>query len=401
MKRPLEGIVVVDFTAMVAGASCTRLLADCGAEVIKVESSDGGDLMRQVPPYKDGVGLIYALYNAGKKSVVLDLKSSAGLDVARRLIGQGDVVVENFRPGVMTRLGLDYEATAKLNPNVVYCSISGFGQSGPLSDRAAYAPVAHAFSGVDMILARQVDPNAPPLDNRLMIADVQAGHHAFAAIQTALVHRLRHGVGSHVDVTMAEGMMGLVGMQFQQAQGGFDYSTPGFPRFETLDGYVNIPLVSPNTFRLACKVIGREAWAADADYASFAGMAVHREEIRTAISGWTATRTCEDCDATMNAAGVPCAIYHMPHDLLEHPHLLARGSFATIETPSGGFKVLNPPFKISGTACEAVPFVSALGADTRRVLAERLGCDEAAFARLAAEKAFGPERAAATPGIAS
>jgi CoA:oxalate CoA-transferase len=393
MQRPLEGIVVVDFTAMVAGASCTRLLADCGAEVIKVESSDGGDLMRHVPPYQDGVGLIYALYNAGKKSVVLDLKSTAGLGVARRLIEHCDIVVENFRPGVMARLGLGFETAVKLNPRVVYCSISGFGQSGPLSDRAAYAPVAHAFSGVDMILARQIDPDAPPLDNRLMIADVQAGHHAFAAIQTALVHRLRHGVGSHVDVTMAEGMMGLVGMQFQQTQGGLDYRMAGFPWFRTLDGYVNIPLVSPNTFRLACKVIGREDWAADPEYASFAGMAVHREEIRAAIAAWTASRGSEDCDATMNAAGAPCAIYYMPHELLEHPHVVARGSFATIETPSGGFKVLNPPFKISGTTCEAVPFVSALGADTRWVLAERLGCGDTEFAQLAAERAFGPAQA--------
>ena len=222
--------------------------------------------------------------------------------------------MENFRPGAIARLGLGYEAVAKINPQVVYCSISGFGQSGPMSDRAAYAPVAHAVSGVDMMLSRQIDPDAPPLDNRLMIADVQAGHHAFAAIQTALVHRLRHGVGSHVDVTMAEGMMGLVGMQFQQTQGGVDYSTSGFPWFQTLDGYVNIPLVSPSTFRLACKVIGRDAWAADPAYASFAGMAAHREEIRAAISAWTAARTSEDCDATMNAAGAPCAIYYMPDE---------------------------------------------------------------------------------------
>jgi len=401
MQRPLEGIVVIDFTAMVSGASCTRLLADCGAEVIKIESSDGGDLMRQVPPYQDGVGLIYALYNAGKKSIVLDLKSPAGLALARRLIEQCDIVVENFRPGAMARLGLGYEAAAKINPKVVYCSISGFGQSGPLSDRAAYAPVAHAFSGVDMMLSRQIDPDAPPLDNRLMIADVQAGHHAFAAIQTALLHRLRHGVGSHVDVTMAEGMMGLVGMQFQQTQGGLNYQTAGFPWFRTRDGYVNIPLVSPNTFRCACKVIGREDWAADPGYASFAGMAVHREEIRAAILAWTEARTSEDCDATMNAAGAPCAIYYTPDELLEHPHVVARGSFATIETPSGGFKVLNPPFKISGTACEAVPFVSALGADTRQVLAERLGCSDAEFDCLSAEKAFGPERAAATAEAAS
>ena len=324
IKRPMDGIIVIDFTAMVAGASCTRLLADCGAQVIKVESSDGGDFMRHVAPYQDGVGLFYGLYNAGKKSIVLDLKSPAGLAIARRLIERGDIVVENFRPGAMARLGLGYEAVVKINPEVIYCSISGFGQSGPLSDRAAYAPVAHAFSGVDMMLSRLVDPDAPPLDNRLMIADIQAGHHAFAAIQTALVHRLRHGAGSHVDVTMAEGMMSLVGMQLQQAQSGADYANSGFPRYRTLDGYVNIPLVSPNTFRLACKVIGRDDWLADPDYLSMSGIAAHREDIRAAIAEWAAARTRDDCDEIMNAAGVPCAIYYMPHELLDHPHLVAR-----------------------------------------------------------------------------
>jgi crotonobetainyl-CoA:carnitine CoA-transferase CaiB-like acyl-CoA transferase len=130
-------------------------------------------------------------------------------------------------------------------------------------------------------------------------------------------------------------------------------------------------------------------------------MAAHREEIRAAIAEWTAVRTRDDCDARMNAAGVPCAIYYMPHELLDHPHVVARGSFGKVDTASGAFKVLNPPFKISGATCEAVPFVSELGADTRQVLAERLGCGEAEFAQLGREKAFGPAHGAEATKIAS
>lgn len=387
-KRPLEGIVIIDFTTMVAGASTTGFLADCGADVIKIESTDG-DLMRQAQPQQDGVSLLYALYNAGKKSITLDLKAPAGRKIALDLIQRADVVVENFRPGAMARLGLDYATVSKAHPKLIYCSVSGFGQTGPLSQRPAYAPVAHAFSGFDMMMSRLAVQDAPPPDNRVMSADVLAGVYAFSAIQTALVHRFLHGEGSHVDVTMIEGMMSLAGTYFQTIQRDATYSGRDFPAYKTLDGYVNLPLVSINTYRQAYKAIGREDWLSNPEFLTIAGVKEHGAEIQEAIAQWTATRTSADCDALMTSAGVPSAIYYMPHELFDHPHLVERGSFGTVNTANGSFKVLNPPFKISGVSVEAQPFVADLGADTREVVGRMLGLSEAGLDELAAQKAFG------------
>lgn len=299
---------------------------------------------------------------------MLDLKDQADVDKALELIKRADVVVENFRPGAMAKLGLGYDVAKAINPKVVYCSISGFGQTGPLSSRAAYAPVAHAFSGFDMMLSRMADSEAPPLFNRVMIADVLAGTNGFAAIQTALLHRLRNGEGSHVDVTMTEGMMSLVGMQMQIAQTTRDYLSPAHPPYKTSDGYVNLPVVSVPTYRAAYELIGRDDWLADPAMSTLAGIAERRQEVFKAIGDWCATRTSEECDRLATAANVPSAIYLMPHEAIEHPHTLARGTFGTINTQNASFKVLNLPFKISGTSLDANPFVSALGADTQAVL---------------------------------
>ncbi|MGE3301841.1 MAG: CaiB/BaiF CoA transferase family protein [Hyphomonadaceae bacterium] len=388
--RPLEGIVVADFTAMVSGASCTRLLADCGATVIKIESAEGGgDLMRHAGDRMAGISSYFALYNAGKKGVVLNLKSPAGLDIAKRLIKRADIMAENFRPGVMARLGLDYAAAKAINPQIIYCSISGFGQEGPLADRAAYAPVAHAFSGFDMVLGRASDPEGPPAPNNVMVADVLSGAYGFAAIQTALVHRLRHGVGSYVDVTLAGSMMTLIGMQIQTAQAQNTlHAGVSFPPYRTRDGYVNIPLVSIATFRQAYKVLGKQEWLDNPEFNTLGAIAPHRPTIIAAVAEWTAQRTTAEVDAAMTAAGVPCAVYHTPAEVYAHPHVRARGAFSPVRTEEGEFEVLNAPFSVSDTRVDALPFVPKLGGDTRDVLRDVLGCSEAEIDALAAQKAI-------------
>jgi crotonobetainyl-CoA:carnitine CoA-transferase CaiB-like acyl-CoA transferase len=386
-------MVVADFTAMVAGAYCTRLLADCGAEVIKVEGVDGGDMMRRVGPAAGGVDLVFALYNTGKKSVALDLKSPAGLEVARRLVERADVLVENFRPGVMARLGLGYEAVRGSNPGLVYCSVSGFGQKGPLADRAAYAPVAQAFSGFEMMLAQLPDASAPPLDNRLMIGDVVAGAFAFGAIQTALVDRLRHGAGKYVDVSMAEAMMSLVGMQLQSAQAGKPYSGPSYPAYKTQDGYVSIPLVSPLTWIAAIKVMKRADWLQDPSMASLGGIMGRRDEIVAALAAWCSDRSSSECETEMTAGGVPCSPYLLPHETIDHPQMVSRQSFSPVQ--GGAFMVLNPPFHLDGAPLEAGQHTPGLGEDTETVLRDRLGLSAAACKDLAAGGAFGKSPAAA------
>ncbi|MGI9421956.1 MAG: CaiB/BaiF CoA transferase family protein, partial [Hyphomicrobiaceae bacterium] len=186
------GYRVIDFSTTIAGPHCSRLLADLGAEVIKVEQP-GGEMMRMRPPLRNGASGMYGQLNAGKKSVVLDLKSRSGVAAVRKLIATADILVENFRPGIMQRFGLDYATLAREQPSLIYCSISGYGQTGPSADQPAYAPVIHATSGFDLAhTAYQPDRERPDYCG-IFIADVLAGTYAFGAIATALEQRHRTG----------------------------------------------------------------------------------------------------------------------------------------------------------------------------------------------------------------
>ncbi|MDP3174991.1 MAG: CoA transferase [Phenylobacterium sp.] len=201
------------------------------------------------------------------------------------------------------------------------------------------------------------------------------------------MHRLRNGVGSHVDVAMADSMMTLVGMQIQQAQHDALWPSGGFPSYATKDGYVNIPLVSPITYRQALKVMGRDDILSDPEFQT--SPATRRVEIIEALRNWAAEHTSEESDTIMTAAGVPCAIYRMPHEVLDHPQTVARGSFTDVPTANGSFKILNPPFQISGAGVKAGTTVPTLGEHTHDVLADILGLSEADLAAAAGEKAFG------------
>jgi crotonobetainyl-CoA:carnitine CoA-transferase CaiB-like acyl-CoA transferase len=388
-KQPLDGVRVIDFTSIVAGPWATRLLADCGAEVIKVEAVGDGDILRFAPPVNDGMSRVYAHFNRGKKSVSLDLKSPAGLEIARRLIRTADVVVENFRPGVMARLGLDYETVSKANPGLVYCSVSGYGQTGPDAGKAAYAPVVHAASGFDHVMAAAQGGDGAPLTGAVMIADYLAGVYAFGAIQTALLRRERNGVGSHVDVTLIEAMMSLLAIQFQEAQSDAKLPSRQFVPMKTLDAYVMVPLVSAKSYHLVYDVIGRPEWRQDPAYASMAGIAAHRREIEAALAAWVASQTTEACVETLSAAGVPVSVYAAPVELFDDPHLIHRGVFAELSDTAGAFTVLNPPFRLSGLPCGAAPAVARAGQDTHETVRTTLALDEAEFGRLQEGGAFG------------
>ena len=247
---PLDGMRVVDFTTTIAGPYCTRMMADLGATVIKIETEEG-DMMRSRPPLRDGASTSFGQLNAGKQSIVLDLKRPEAQEVVRRLLAGSDFLVENFRPGVMKRFTLDYEAVAQLQPKLIYCSISGYGQTGPSSGLAAYAPAIHAASGFDMAhLAYQPGRERP--DNcGIYIADIVSGTYAFGAIMAALAHRHQTGVGQHIDVSMLETMLTLMVGEVQTAQ--FPVAPPSRPMFgpvKTKDGYIMPAAVS----ELICSV---------------------------------------------------------------------------------------------------------------------------------------------------
>ena len=215
--KALAGLEVIDLTTTIAGPHCTRLLADLGASVTKIEGPEG-DMMRTRPPLRSNASTSFGQLNAGKRSVVLDLKDPVAIKAVRALAAKADVFVENYRPGVTRRLGLSYAALKEINPRLIYCSISGYGQTGPSAELAAYAPVIHAASGYDMAHMSYQPGRTQPDNCGVYIADVLTGTYAFGAVMAALNQRHATGTGQHIDVSMLESMLTLTLTEIQGAQ---------------------------------------------------------------------------------------------------------------------------------------------------------------------------------------
>jgi len=321
---PLDGMRVVDFTTTIAGPYCTRMMADLGAEVIKIET-DEGDMMRSRPPLRDGASTSFGQLNAGKQSIVLDLKRPEAQEVVRRLLVTSDFLVENFRPGVMKRFGLDYETVAKRDPMLIYCSISGYGQTGPSSGLAAYAPAIHAASGFDMAhLAYQPGRERP--DNcGIYVADIVSGTYAFGAIMVALAHRHLTGVGQHIDVSMMETMLTLMVAEVQGAQ--FAVAPPSRPMFgpvKTQDGYIMPAVASEKTFQALCLAAGRLDWITDPRFALYANRRNNWGTFVDLLETWSGNLTTVECQAAFDAAGVPSSPYRTVKEVLADPQLAHR-----------------------------------------------------------------------------
>ncbi|SFQ53013.1 Crotonobetainyl-CoA:carnitine CoA-transferase CaiB [Variovorax sp. OK605] len=369
----LDGVRVLDFTAMMSGPYCTRLMADLGAEVIKVEPPEG-DHIRMRPPRREGRSTYFAQLNAGKKSLSLDLKKPDAIALVREMVAQCDVLVENYRPGVMKRLGLDYEALCALNPKLVYCSISGFGQEGAWSGRSAYAPVLHAASGYDMAnLDYQEGDVERPLKNGIFVADVLGGSLAFGAIQSALFRAARTGEGDHVDLSLMDAMLGLLVYECQEAQFPAERRRPLYRPTKAKDGFLLIAPVSQNNFEALARGTGHPEWITDARFRTSQEREHHWGELMQLLDDWAASRTAAECEAEMNAAGVPCSRYFTVREAMQLPPLVERQAFQTIDDGSGAFQVPNPAFRFSRTAAHARGGVPALGGDGPALLGELLG----------------------------
>lgn len=366
----LHGLRVLDFSTTIAGPHCTRMLADLGAEVIKVEPTEG-ETMRIRPPVRNGCSSLFGQLNAGKKSLVLDLKTPEAIEVVHRLVKGADILVENFRPGVMLRLKLDYASLRPLNPKLVYCSISGYGQTGPSAALPAYAPVIHAASGYDIAhLAYQPGRNRPDYCG-IYHADVLTGVYAFGAISAALYQRSLTGAGQHIDVSMLESMLTLTPTEVQAAQ--FELPPPSRPMFgpvETADGYVMVAIASEKTFQGLVRAAGRPEWISDFRFAKYAERRRHWNELMDGVESWSRTVTTERCLADLSEHGVPCSAYRTVAEAMEDPQLVHRGALAEVEDGGGSFKVVNLPFRMSGARVSAGKRAPALGEHTRAVLGE-------------------------------
>jgi CoA:oxalate CoA-transferase len=388
---PLEGVRVLDFSIMLAGPYCARLLADVGADVIKIEPPEGDD-MRLRAPLREGQSTYFGQLNAGKRSLALDLKSKEAIKLVHRLVADADILVENFRPGVMERLGLGYQALRAINPRL----ISGYGQSGPAAERAAYAMIVHAESGFDRALMRYAGDRDRPATGAVFVADVLGGIFGYSAIQTALVQRARTGQGQQIDVALMDCMLNLLVYELQEAQFPNPPPRPTYGPVRAKDGDILIAPVTVRNFSALCEVTGQAELASDPRFSSIPARGANWTAMMQVIERWTELHTVSECISALDRAGVPCAEYRDPGAALSDPHLLQRGAFAALADRAGEFVGVNAPWKMSGARTSMRRDVPAVGAHREAILSEMLGLSADAIAGLVESGAFGRNRDQAT-----
>lgn len=346
-------------------------------------------MVRHRPPFRGGISTYFAAMNCGKRSTVLDLHTAAGRQAACELARAADVVVENFRPGVMKRLGLDYETLERDNPRLVYCSISGFGQSGPMSQAPAYAPIIHAASGYEDAYARYQGDASRPANNGIFIADVLGAINAASAIQTALLQRHRTGRGQCIDVSLMDSVLGMLIYEVQNAQFPAARQRQVYQPVRARDGWVMVAAITPRNLAALFDVIGFPEGKTDPLFSTVAEKEANWGELLRIIEGWTSQRSALECEQTLMRAGVPCSRYRTVGEAMSDPQAVHRRSMATIGADGEAFQVANAPYKLSASRMEARNVLPHLGQHTEEVLRSVLGYDDARLAAMRAQGAFG------------
>ena len=396
-ETPLVDLRVVDFTHFIAGPFCTMLLADFGAEVIKIESPDGGDGFRHYPPHFEGEGAPYLWTNRNKASVALDLKTQEGRDLAMALMEKADVVVENFSAGVMRRHGLDYESLCTRNPRVVYCSISAYGRSGPFADRVGFDPIAQAESGF-------ISMNGRPDDEGMRagpsIMDIATAMLSANAIQAALHARARTGRGQLIETNllgMAVNMLGNFHMSYLMSGvspkrfGNWQVTAVPVGSFMTQTGPIYIACANDGTFRrLMRDVLGQPETADDPRFLTSAARRENNIALREIITQAFAGSSREDLLVEMQKCGVPGGAVRGVGEALDSAEVRSLGIIGEASHEKlGTLPNVALPVRFSDTPVRAPQGAPVLGAQTKRVLAEVLGLDAQKIADLAEAGAFG------------
>ena len=379
--RLLEGIRVLDLTNVLAGPFCCYQLAALGADVIKVELPGTGDLARELGAdpllNKKRMGTSFLAQNAGKRSIALNLKTAIGKQVFQRLVSTAQVVVENFRPGVMLTLGLDYEVLRQANPSLIYCAISGFGQDGPLKDNPAYDQIVQGLAGVMSVTGPKA---GPPLRVGYPIADTIGGLTAAFAISAALVRRGRTGEGEFIDVSMLEATLATMGWQVSnyliggiepQRTGNDNMTASPSGTFDTADGLLNIAANRQEQFETLCGLIGRPDLAGDPRFKQRENRLANRVKLKAEIEVALASRSAADWAAMLNAAGVPAGQILSVPEILRHPQLTERGFIKRFVDSPGTERevaVVRAGFRLATGDPHVLTPPPELGADTWSVL---------------------------------
>lgn len=383
-KGALEGIRVIDLTRVLAGPFCTMLLGDMGAEIIKIETPGVGDDSRRYPPFIGEDSAYFMNLNRNKKSITLNLKKDDGKKVFFDLIEKSDVVIENFRPGTMDRLGIGYDQVEKYNPDIIFASISGFGQTGPYRDRPGYDIIGQAMGGIMGVTGW---PDSPPTRTGTAIADVLGGLCTCVGILGGLLARQNGHAGQKVDVALVDSVVSametiiqiyLVEKREPQRVGNrYEFIYP-YDSFPAKNGWVVIGVGNNKLWDVFCKAIGEEALLKEERYGDNADRVAQHKEIYRIVENWTKPRTVNEIVDFLLAKNIPCAPIYSIKDIVSDPHIAgAREMFRNVEHPSAGsHTVVSSPVKMSGTPPRIHSPAPRLGEHTREVLLEVLGYSE-------------------------
>jgi len=394
---PLDGTTVLDFTRVLSGPYCTMLLADMGARVIKIEQPGRGDDTRAWgPPFIQGESAYFLSVNRNKESLSLDLKMPEGQRVIAQLLERADVLVENFRPGAMDRLGLGFGTLSIRHPRLVYCSISGFGQSGPRRAERGYDAVMQAEGGLMSITG---DAEGPSFRLGVAISDIVTGLFAAQGIAMALLARVRSGLGQNVDIGMLDATAALLtyqaGIYFATGQppqrmGNRHPSIAPYETFSAADGELVVAVGNDEQWRRFCEVINKRGLAEDARFATNRDRVNHYDALRPLLAAALKLRPRGDWVTALKAAGVACGSVREVPDVLADPQIDARLMVETVEHVSAGaIRVLGVPVKLSGTPGTVRTAPPALGQHTDRILREDCGLSPAEITTLRASGAVG------------
>ena len=387
--RALEGMVVLDATQIMAGPFCTLLLADMGADVIKVERPDGGDDSRRMgPPFIAGESAAFLAMNRNKRSLALDLKIEEGKNLFRRLARRADVLVENFRPGTMEKLDLGYEALRGVNPGMIYCSISGFGQTGPYRLRGGFDLVAQGMSG---LISCTGHPGGPATKIGVPISDLNAGMYAAYGILSAYIYRLRTGRGQRIDTSLLEGAIAYTFWEsaiffatgkISEPMGSAHRLNAPYQVFRTKDGSLSLGAANQATWGGLCQAIGRPDLIADPQFRDNAARMERYQELAAILENVFQQDTTASWLTKLEKAGVPAGPIYNLAQVYEDPHVRARDMVVELEHPvAGPVRHIGIPVKLSDTPGRLTRPAPTLGQHTDEVL-EWLGLEKPAIARL-------------------